>query len=96
MSSSIPHRQNYVKWREVEMRLLDNSGIDSQLNEQILSEMALWKEIRIICVILFIAERGLAFRGSSQRIESCDNGNFLGIINLLSRFDPIHSKRACN
>ena len=56
-----------------------------------MSDIALWKEIlkRIIHVILFLAERGLAFRGSSQKVDSKDNGNFLGIINLLSYYDPI-------
>lgn len=28
-------------------------------------------------------------RGSSQRIGSTDNGNFLGLIELLSKYDPI-------
>jgi hypothetical protein len=36
-----------------------------------------------------LSERGFAFRGSSQRIGSIDNGNFLGIIELLSRYDPV-------
>ena len=36
-----------------------------------------------------MSERGLAFRGSSQRIGSINNGNFLGIIELLSRYDPV-------
>lgn len=41
---------------------------------------------RVIDVILFMGERGLAFCGSSQKI-GC--GNFLGIIELLSHYDPL-------
>ena len=44
---------------------------------------------RIIDVVLFLGERGLAFRGSSQRIGDPHNGNFLGIIELVSRYDPV-------
>ena len=62
-----------------------------QLEHEILSEVAMWREIlkRIIDIVLFLGERGLAFRGSSQRIGSADNGNFLGLIELLSKYDPI-------
>ncbi|XP_065651301.1 zinc finger MYM-type protein 1-like [Hydra vulgaris] len=49
---------------------------------------------RILDVILFLGERGLAFRGSSQRIGDVDNGNFLGLIELLSHWDPILREHA--
>ena len=39
-------------------------------------------------VIRFLSERGLAFRGSDETIDSPHNGNYLGIIELLSKFDP--------
>ena len=50
-----------------------------------------WKQLleRFLNVILFLSERGLAFFGSSQRIGDCENGNFLGIIELLSKYDPL-------
>ena len=44
---------------------------------------------RIIDIVLFLGERGLAFRGSSQRIGSPNNGNFLGTVELLRRYDPV-------
>ena len=44
---------------------------------------------RIIDVILFLGERGLAFRGSSQRIGDFQNGNFLGVLELISDYDPL-------
>ncbi|XP_004212056.3 zinc finger MYM-type protein 1-like [Hydra vulgaris] len=50
-----------------------------------------WSNIlkRILDVILFLGERGLAFRGSSQRFGDVDNGNFLNLIELLSHWDSI-------
>ena len=44
---------------------------------------------RITDVTLFLGEGGLAFQGSSQRIGDSNNGNFLGLIELLSHWDPI-------
>lgn len=40
-------------------------------------------------VIFFSAERGLSFFGFSQRIGDRNNENFLGIIELLSKYDPL-------
>ena len=39
---------------------------------------------RILCVILLLAERGLALRESSHTLGDCSNGNFFGFIELLS------------
>ena len=43
---------------------------------------------RIIDVVIFLGERGLPFRGSSQRIYDLHNGNFLGILELIAHYDP--------
>ncbi|CAH2301618.1 Hypothetical predicted protein [Pelobates cultripes] len=42
---------------------------------------------RLLSVIVFLAERGLAFRGDDQTIGSPHNGNYLGILELLSEYD---------
>ena len=62
-----------------------------QLNSEILSQKCMWRKVlkRIIDVILFLGERGLAFCGSSQKIGCVNNGNFLSIIELLSHYDPL-------
>ena len=43
-----------------------SAGIDMQLNSEILSQKCMWREVlkRIVDVILFLRERGLAFHGS--------------------------------
>ena len=42
---------------------------------------------RVISTIKFIAERGLAFRGDNEIVGSPHNGNYLGILELLSEYD---------
>lgn len=36
----------------------------------------------------FLASRGLFFRGSNEHLNSLSNGNFLGSVELLTKFDP--------
>ena len=43
---------------------------------------------RVVAVVKFLAIRGLVFRGSEEKIDSLTNGNFLGIIELISQYDP--------
>ena len=43
---------------------------------------------RVVNIVKFLAIRGLAFRGSEEKIDSQTNGNFLGIIELISQYDP--------
>jgi hypothetical protein len=45
--------------------------------------------VRIVTVILYLAEHNLAFRGSSDVLNSSHNGNFLSLIELLAKFDPV-------
>jgi len=42
---------------------------------------------KVVYTVLFIAERGLAFRGSDEKFGSKHNGNFMGILELISKFD---------
>lgn len=44
--------------------------------------------LRLVSVITFLAERGLAFRGNDQIIGSPHNGNYLGLLELISENDP--------
>ncbi|XP_065674102.1 uncharacterized protein LOC136091046 [Hydra vulgaris] len=72
-------------------RILDHeksSGHKS--SRQIQNETQKWKDLlkRLIDAILFLAERGLAFRGVTHLIDS-NNGNFLGLLELLSHYDPL-------
>ncbi|XP_013793798.1 uncharacterized protein LOC106477819 [Limulus polyphemus] len=43
---------------------------------------------RIIAVICTLAERGLPFRGNNEQFGSPDNSNYLGLLELVAKFDP--------
>ena len=42
---------------------------------------------RVLSVIKFLSSRGLAFRESSELVGSPQNGNFLGMLELLAEYD---------
>ena len=56
----------------------------------LLFECEYWKKIlhRIIAIIKFISQCALACFGDNETFSSLQNGNFLGILELLSIFDP--------
>ena len=68
--------------------------MSKDLSAEIETEEAKWCDIlqRLIDIILFLGEGGLAFRGSSHLIGSVQNGNFLGLVELLSHWDPVLNK----
>ena len=49
-----------------------------------------WKEVlrRIVAVIKFLIERGLAFRGENELFGSSSNGNYVRLLELIAQFDP--------
>lgn len=81
------HRACLLK---LHLRSKGTATIDSELLKQIDGERQYWKEVlrRVVAVVQFLGERGLAFRGDDELLESPHNGNYLGIMELLARFDP--------
>ena len=60
-----------------------------------------WNQVfqRLVATVQFLAERNLAFIRSVERIGEPSNGNFLGLVELLAKFDPImekHFRRVTN
>lgn len=45
--------------------------------------------IRLIHITQYLAEHNMAFRGTSDKLYTPNNGNFLGLVQLLAKFDPI-------
>ena len=69
----------------MEMRLPKKEFIDKELQQQIEAEKLHWRAVleRLLAIIQFLASRNLALRGSSDKLFHSDNGNFLGIVELL-------------
>jgi hypothetical protein len=63
---------------------------DTRLAIKFNNDRQYWKEVlkRIKAVIKFLASRWLPFRGDNQTVGSVKNENYLGIMELLSEFDP--------
>ena len=61
-------------------------SICKDLEEQKESDRKYWCKVlaRVLSVIKFLLSRGLAFRGSSERVGSPQNGNFLGSLEFWS------------
>ena len=66
--------------------------IDAELSKHLKKEkeLAYWIEVlkRVVAVTSFLAERGLAFRGDSEIFGCPANGNYMGCLELLAKFDP--------
>lgn len=82
------HIQNYLAYRN---RAKEADSINTQIFQQEQTELKYWREIlyRIVSVIKFLASRGLAFRGTNETFGSSSNGNFLGILEVLSEHDAL-------
>ncbi|KAL4147812.1 hypothetical protein QTP88_002160 [Uroleucon formosanum] len=86
--NSSVHQVCTMKWLH---RLNNKTNINKQLTKQLEVEENYWIDIlkRVVEAIRFLLTRGLAFRGSHEVIGVTDNGNYLGILELIAKFDPV-------
>jgi hypothetical protein len=84
------HIDNYLAYRRRSKQL---STIESSFVSAEETEMDYWRQIlnRIVSTVKFLGARGLAFRGKNQTIGSKQNGNYLGILELISEYDSLLS-----
>lgn len=77
MKRSTNLKNSYIQWRELYRRLNETSDIHSQLDAVLTSRTKYWKEIfqRLLSVVVSWRERGLAFRGTSERIGDPNDDN---------------------
>ncbi|XP_062908614.1 zinc finger CCHC domain-containing protein 3-like [Mobula hypostoma] len=77
-------------WCELETHLRTHSAIDSTYQEMQILEKKHWNNVmkRFIAIVCYLAERNLAFRGHNSTLHEPNNGNFLGLVELLAEFDP--------
>ena len=89
--NSKSHRQCYLHWKNQERALKSSKSVNSMLEKDMNDQIQKWREIlrRVQDVLKFLGKRGLPLRGHSEKIGDPHNGNFLGIIELLSTYDPV-------
>lgn len=81
------HLQNNIDYNQ---RIKQEISIDKSFVNSYEIEKDYWRKVllRIVEVIKFLGSRGLAFRGDDEKLGSTHDGNFLGIIELICKFDP--------
>ncbi|KAL4101295.1 hypothetical protein QTP88_021315 [Uroleucon formosanum] len=88
---SKPHIIAAQKWNELKTRISKSQKIDKVQQIAIEKEKTHWKNvmIRIISVIHYLAKHNSSFRGFTDVIYEKNNGKFLGLIEMLGKFDPV-------
>ena len=81
--------QHRASLEDAVIRSKTNARVDNELIKEMEVEKNYWRAVltRVIDVLVLLSARGLAIRGSDEKIGSVQNGNFLGIIELLSKYD---------
>ena len=85
------HIESILKWSNLQAMLNSGSGIDKQTELILKNEKNHWEQVfkRLVEIIKFLSEHNLAFRGSVDKLYQPHNGNFLGLVELLAKFDSI-------
>ncbi|XP_025202251.1 uncharacterized protein LOC112599539 [Melanaphis sacchari] len=101
LSTSLKHHENSMihyealkKWNDLKYRLKTNQVIDKAYLALIEKEKLHWRSVlkRILAAIHFLAQHNDSFRGSSDKLYTEKNGKFLGLIEMMEKFDPIISE----
>lgn len=85
--NSLEHQSATTKWL---VRSNTKTSVNKEMCRQILVERDYWIQIfkRITTVIKFLAIRGLPLRGDHEIFGVNNNGNYLGLLELIANFDP--------
>lgn len=85
------HNAHMATWKDLEVRFAKGLTIDKQEMALAEAERKRWREVlhRLVAIIQSLAERNMAFRGSTGTLNKPDNGNFLKEVELMAKFDPV-------
>ena len=86
---STSHGNATISYRELATRLQLGNTIDSQHQRMIKAETDHWYAVlkRFVCIVQFLGTQGLAFRGTRETVFKENNGNFLKLVEHISKFD---------
>ena len=90
------HQQSKAHLDACRLHEMWRSGqtVDEMTNEASKNEQNYWRQVlhRIVNVTLTLAEGNISFRGHRENLNDTEQGakgNFLGIIKLLAKYDPL-------
>lgn len=91
---STPHIKASLAYSELSQRLQIGKTIDDEHQRIIKAETEHWYDVlkRLLCIVQFLGTQGLAFRGTNSTVFKESNGNFLKLVEHISRFDTVLSE----
>jgi hypothetical protein len=80
---------NYFEWFDMCKRLDAGNTIEQELQHVIDKERDYWKLVlyRSCSIVLYLSKNNLLFRGENDKLCTQNNGNILGLVELLSKYD---------
>nr|XP_047141318.1 zinc finger MYM-type protein 1-like [Hydra vulgaris] len=86
----------FKKWRHLTetLGIHENSVSHMKCYQQWEKDSLRWQNVllRLMNITLYLAENNMAFRGSSDKLFTPQNGKFLGLIQMLAKFDLVMQK----
>ncbi|XP_022180482.1 uncharacterized protein LOC111040778 [Myzus persicae] len=88
------HFNSLKKWMEQSARLNSNQTIHAAHQRVLNNETRHWQNVleRLMAIIEFLGKQCLPFRGTNDVLYENNNGNFLGLVQLLAKFDSVLSE----
>lgn len=92
------HKQAVVSWNQYKLNLKQGTLISEQLSSARADQIGENRHyIKTVAEILLLcSKQDIALRGHRESVESANRGNFLEILQLLARHDPIVRRRISN
>jgi hypothetical protein len=89
--TSREHVTNMITWYDLRMRLQNKQTIDHVAEREIEKEREHWRNFlyKILLIVQFLGEHNIAPHGSNCKLYQDNNGNLLGLVQMLAKFDPI-------
>ncbi|XP_061469367.1 zinc finger MYM-type protein 1-like [Rhineura floridana] len=89
--TSEEHLHCLEKWKTLAAGHRLHKTIDAETIAFMEMEKKKWRDVlhRLLDITLFLAKQNLAFRGHKEDESSLNKGNFLELVEMLSKYDPV-------
>ncbi|KAG6926492.1 zinc finger MYM-type protein 1-like [Chelydra serpentina] len=89
------HIESMHKLCELSLRLKNQTTLDAQNQRLLESEKQHWRRVPecLLSIVEYLSTNNLPFRGSVEKLFQPKNGNFVGLVQLLGKFDTLMNER---